>query len=342
MPFILFPRYSFVQDGSLSAESCYPDPSMCLPISTPANLAFEATGIGSTLSDRFYPHTASMYFIAVAPDEPCRTDTQTSGVFTPYWPFIQNSSGLFDGGFSGTLSDAVGGVFNDNNGNDTFDDYNAPHVSIVTGPSGFPIPINHITYQIAVGQCFKLQCILDIYSNGSIIKRFFFGCTNCFIRIAENGCYTSLLQYRNDSNAFDFGYLSLDQNNNNLLGGFYNSVELPMYLRDPIMNDDSKVYTRSDGSIVKLYERKEEQYTLETDLMPYTWLKALDVALSHDTVTISNPNAAAFDSVNTARSFQKKENFDIEYQKGPLTAFGKGTCKLLNANPVHLYNNNCS
>jgi hypothetical protein len=108
------------------------------------------------------------------------------------------------------------------------------------------------------------------------------------------------------------------------------------------MENDQKVYTRSDGTIVKLFERKEEAYTLETDLIPYAWHKALDIALSHDTVTIANPNASSFDPVNTATQFIKKDNYEIEYMKAPFTSYGKGFCKLLNADPIHLINNNCA
>jgi hypothetical protein len=197
-----------------------------------------------------------------------------------------------------------------------------------------------------VGECFKFLVILDIKFNDpdpphdeTIIYRHIGGCTNCFIRTAAADCYTSVITYSNDEDAFDFVY-NFDTGSPAI--HVQNKVELPFYLRDPVMNDDTKIYTRSDGSIIKLYERKEEQYLLETDMMPYTWLKALDIALSHDTVAIQNSNISAFDSVNTAANFQKKENFEIEYQKGPLTALGKGSCKLLNANPVHLYNNNCA
>jgi hypothetical protein len=108
------------------------------------------------------------------------------------------------------------------------------------------------------------------------------------------------------------------------------------------MENEQKVYTRSDGSILKLYERKEEVYTLETDLLPYAWHKALDIALSHDNVIITNPNAASFDPLNTATQFVKKDNYEIEYNQAPLSALGKGTCKLSNASPIHLINNNCS
>jgi hypothetical protein len=192
---------------------------------------------------------------------------------------------------------------------------------------------NALSYVSSMRYCVSSRAIK------SIPYRIQMGCTGCFRRITPDSCYTSVLTYSCPDDTFDFTY-QIPNGSSTITT--VNTVELPIYLRDPVMNDDTKVYTRSDGSIVKLYERKEEQYTLETDLMPYTWLKALDIALSHDSVSIINTNAAAYDRINTAQNFQKKENFEIEYQKGPLTALGKGTCKLLNANPVHLYNNNCS
>ncbi|MBS1686956.1 MAG: hypothetical protein JSS76_19620 [Bacteroidetes bacterium] len=319
---ISFPRYSFVQAQPDPMRedvptSCYPDPRSCLPISTPVNLAFQITA-GDSISPPFFTaYTGSFYAYAVPVNESIRWTTQTSGTFETHTPFIKSSFRLYNVGY-------VTAMFDDATYNDSFQ-----------------------AYPIAVGECFKLQFVYDeIYSSTQTIhQRYYLGCSTNFIRVPVNECYTTLLQYRNPKDTFDFSYYNPNESTGhegeNNLGYYYNKVELPIYLKNPVMNDDTKVYTRSDGTIIKLYERKEEQYLLETDQMPYTWLRALDVALSHDTVLLHNSNLSSFDPINTAIFFQKKENFEIEYQKGPFSAFGKGNCKLLNAQPVHLYNNNC-
>jgi hypothetical protein len=153
--------------------------------------------------------------------------------------------------------------------------------------------------------------------------------------VPAEDCYISALSYSNGDSAFAFNYDSAPS-------GYVNKVELPMYLRDPLLTNDQKTYTRSDGSIKKIYERKEEMYILETDTVPYTWLKNLDVALSHTNVIIVNDNADAVDPVNTATQFVKQDDMEIQYISGGYTNFGKATVKLVNAAPVNLINNNCS
>jgi hypothetical protein len=191
------------------------------------------------------------------------------------------------------------------------------------------------TIAITVGTCFRFSLVWDVVdTTGVLLYRYFFGCTNSFVRMAADQCYTSVLGYTNAADSFDFHYSGPD-----VIATNY--IELPFYLRDPSLPTDQKIYTRSDGSNVVLYQRKDEQYTLETDLLPYTWHRALDVALAHDTVYITSGTSGSFDPLHTATPFVRKENYEIEYMKAPLSAFGKGTCTLLNADPVHLINNNC-
>lgn len=317
---ISFPRYSFVQAQPDPMRedvptSCYPDPRACLPMSTPVNLAFQVVAGDSLTFPSFPTYNSRFYAYAVPVDDPIRWDTQTSGTFATHPIFIK--------------TDVIDWTYTPG--------YILAHFDNATGNDSFQ------AYPVAPGECFKLQFVYEVYyvSGGAIHERHYLGCSNCFVRVPMDQCYTTLLQYRNDTNAFDFLCYYQDSNGTNSAANFYNKIELPMYLKNPVMNDDTKVYTRSDGSIIKLYERKEEQYLLETDLMPYTWLRALDVALSHDTVVISNANLSSYDPLEPPIFFQKKENFEIEYQRAPFSAFGKGTCKLLNAQPVHLYNNNC-
>lgn len=364
----VYPRYSFVQNGDPYTEGCNGDPKFCLPLSDPANLRFEVK-LNNMNCFSFTPDYTNDNFFAVpvpcdfvcAPTEQTpsiTTGTGFEGTFTdhhdlisllPFALIVAEHERLPIGSDVNIYFDTVpfaqttGAVFAP-----TFDSRSSlgvPYtvggytvVSVTGHDSIRPLPPSapvDILTTIEVGQCFKLQLIyehLDGPGGNVLYRQFIDGCTNCFIRTVPDECYTSVISYRNPTDTFGFTYFNTST---------FNIIELPVYLRDPVMENDQKVYTKSDGSVVKLYERKEEKYTLETDLMPYIWHKALDIALSHDTVTITNPNASSFDPVNTATQFVKSDNYQIEYMKAPLSSLGKGTCKLINATPVNLINNNC-
>ena len=331
----IWPRYSFVQDSGTDAMAdCYPDPKLCLPLSSWKNLAcqvqVDATVPLSVLAF-FSDSYSSIYLTPVAPDFACS--------------YVIESS--YGSGYSHTHFPAIGDYFS------IYDTRTSPYVSLYLElPYGSgnmdDVTTSNNTIAVPIGSCFKFALVWDVYNSaGSLIFRSYYGCTNCFTRTNPNECYTSVLAYTNaevhddnptdlinPSDAFDFHYTGTITP--------YNIVELPFYLRDPTMPTDEKIYTRSDGSNIVLYQRKDEQYTLETDLIPYFWHKNIDIALSHDTVYISNPNASSFDPLNAASRFVRKGNYEIEYMKAPFSSFGKGSCKLLNAEPIHLINNNCS
>lgn len=320
----IWPKYSFVQDSSVSGDtSCYPDPALCLPLSSWNNLScqvlVDATQPNLVLAASIGGVYSLIYLTPVAPDFACSYDQEFvgTGFSHVHHPVISDAFGIFDTG--PTINSAY--IYFDTT-------YGVGDMDLTTTTNN--------TISVPMGSCFKFALVWDIYSPTNVLTfRFYFGCTNMFRRTAADDSYTSVVRYVSPSDVFDFHYTGPH------ITMPYNSIELPLYLRDPVMANDQKVYTKSDGSLVKLYERKEEVYTLETDLLPYAWHKALDVGLSHDSVIITNANAASFDPLNTATQFVKKENYEIEYNKAPLSAFGKGSCKLSNANPIHMINNNC-
>jgi hypothetical protein len=350
----VYPPYSFIQAGDPTTQGCTADPLFCLPLSDPSHLIFQVQmyNLGTI------PANYNLFAVPVPCDaacvdsweEPPPAHSITGGTIYPalisLLPYALIYSEHYDPPYPAdpytVFFDTVPSVTT--SGSDfvaTFDARSTLPVpntlggySIGSIPPVVPSDPANILTTIDVGQCFKLQYIYEVYGTSRsdvLFRHYIGGGTNCFVRTTQDECFTSVVKYINSSSVFgfDYGY------------NIPNIVELPMYLRDPLMENDQKVYTKSDGSLVKLYERKEEIYMLETDLMPYIWHKDLDVALSHDTVTITNPNLSAFDPLNTAAQFVKKENYAIEYQKAPLSALGKATCKLSNAMPVLLINNNC-
>lgn len=341
---ISYPPYSFIQNSPPLTGDCYPDPAQCLPLSSNKHLKFYTSmdGIDYDMINTYLTedpqYYALPYLAVVPPDYDC----------TPR-SYINHTAALLGPGMVPLvtfLGSTAFELYVDGTHRYCNAFFNAPDnidLSTLSANDNIGTAATHQNYAPATGECFKLMLLIDVrmddhYYGTKTHFRQIVGCVSCFVRTAGD-CYTSVITYSDPEDSFGFRYQMHDYYGDDIQ--MENKIELPLYLRDPVMNDDAKVYTRSDGTIIKLYERKEEQYLLETDRMPYTWLKALDIALSHDSVRIENGNARSFDSVNTAKYFQKKENFEIEYQKGPFSAFGKGSCKLLNAQPVHLYNNNC-
>ena len=326
----VWPIYSFVQDSGVSDDNdIYHDPAMCLPLSSWLNLKCQVIldftnpfaqiagiyGAGGSA-------TSKVYLTPVSPDFACSYAVQDfTGAHRPV-PLLHHD-----------VIESPAGPPADNSGTNIQLYFENPRDG---GDMSLTTLANN-TITIAVGDCVKFALVWDIIrpSDSALLYRNYFGCTNMFRRTDANSAYTSVISYRNESDAFGFHYTGPNYGSN------HNLIELPCYLRDPTMPSEEKVYVRSDGSSQLLYQRKDEQYELETDSMPYVWHKNLDIALSHDSVSITGPNIRAFDPVNTASEFVKKDNYEIEYNKAPFSAFGKGQCKLINANPVHLINNNC-
>jgi hypothetical protein len=324
----IWPIYSFVQDSSVTdSNAIYPDAEINLPLSSWNNLKCQVQIDGSgplSFIGGVGGSTSLIYLTPVDPDWTCTYNVESLGVTTPHFPshthhpVIYDLAAIYD---TGAASPYVYIYFNLPNDGGDMD-------TTTTANNTISVPI---------GSCFKFALVWDVISPlGTHIARYYYGCTNLFRRIPADSSYTSVVSFSNLSDAF--GY----HNSGPIAIQPVNAIELPVYLRDPELASEQKIYTRSDGSNQVLYQRKDEVYTLETDTMPYLWHKALDIALSHDSVSIQSPNTTAFDPLNAATQFVKKENYQIEYNKAPFSNRGKGTCKLTNADPIHLINNNCA
>jgi len=320
----LYPRYSFVQEVDAPSGACGSGDKFCLPLSSNANVAFQVTLRNISVLQTGAAYPTDPYLAVVPSDFACSYDTiDYTGGMHPLFRQLQRFAFSNHYEYLTMPSFSVPGT-----GRFFFDtpDIDFDSLTVVDN-----------TFVPAVGDCFKFAIVWDTVDGvGDVLYRTFFGCTNCFVRIDADDCYISVLSYANNlyNNAFDFDY--------SYAVNFKNIVELPMYLSVPEMTNDQKVYNRSDGIEVKLYERKEESYMLKTDYMPYYWHKSLDIALSHDTVNIASGKAGAYDPYNTAVKFVKKDNYKVDYLKDIFSSLGKGSVKLVNANPVSLYNNNCS
>ena len=200
----IWPRYSFVQDSSADdAADCYPDPKLCLPLSSWIHLACQVQVDGTVPLAllAFEPGaTSRIYLTPVAPDWPCSYDVETSigGFAHTHYPVIGD---LFESYDTGTASPYVYLYFDYPLDSGSMDDVTTVNNTITVPP----------------GSCFKFALVWDVLAaDGSLLQRHYYGCTNLFRRTGLNDPYTSAIIYINAewngssysgySDAFDFHY----------------------------------------------------------------------------------------------------------------------------------------
>lgn len=127
---------------------------------------------------------------------------------------------------------------------------------------------------VDIGECFNIVISFEVdevrYTSTSI---------TCLQRVADT-CFTSKLEYSNNENAFGFIY-----NTNQT-----NTIRLPIYFKNPVVQNDQKVYVRSDGSRKKLYAKLAKKWLGLVDMATEEIHQKLVVALSHDLVTFTTDN----------------------------------------------------
>lgn len=153
-----------------------------------------------------------------------------------------------------------------------------------TGVFGGSTPIYNIycsffssdlTAGLSDGDCFNLTLFA-----GTVSPRIFVS-NQCFKKV-DDKCLTSKLYYTNTSNAYGFYY--------DLGAGQSNTIRLPIYFKEPIVNSEKNVYVRSDGSRKLLSARLAKKYKGIVDHVPEEVHQKLVVALNHDTVRFAPEN----------------------------------------------------
>lgn len=194
-------------------------------------------------------------------------------------------------------------------------------------PNAFP------GFNFQCDECFFIQIIKTVRGENpdqqSQTDRYIYtntivGCIGCFKKICDP-CYTTLIRYRNNENAFGFNY-----NNQN----FYNSVRLPIYLKQPQFPTVRNVFTLSNGNKKKLSSRIEKEWIVETDWMPKEWHEKLVIALEHDRVGIINTNS------NLTSEVMMESSYEIEWQDYLDYPLAKAKFKLKQI-PYNNVNSNC-
>jgi hypothetical protein len=133
---------------------------------------------------------------------------------------------------------------------------------------------NGLLDNVNIGECFSLKVSFDVEE-----VRFNATSNQCLQRIADI-CFTSLVTYSNNENAFDFIY---DGVNSNI-------IRLPIYFKNPVVQNDQKVYVRSNGTRQKLYAKLAKKWLGLVDMATEEVHQKLVVALSHDFITFTTDN----------------------------------------------------
>jgi hypothetical protein len=256
MPTVIsIPDFSFVSTQYAPPANCNDIPTLCIPVSNFADLAWQLKVVSRTPPGEDEEYS----YYAVATKEPCAATELES--YTPQ--FIGDYYELED---------------------------NADYEGLIhfTGSDDTEWPDD-----IAVGDCFRIfiyQDLLDCETRPcSVIERTKLYCSVCFQRV-DDTCFLSRLVYSCNENSFGFIYKDGAIVDGYVAADIPNVVLLPFYLKEPTNTSDSDELVLSDQSIVKLFEVIQEVWTIETAALPYDILRKLKVAFAHDNVDIYNSN----------------------------------------------------
>ena len=103
------------------------------------------------------------------------------------------------------------------------------------------------------------------------------GESNVFVSVDDDG-YSSRLEYRSGEDNFGFTYS---------LSRFFNTVRLPLHLKEPRFSQSREVYAMLSGRQKILAASVRDEYDLETDYMCGEMHNQLIIALMHDEVYIN-------------------------------------------------------
>jgi hypothetical protein len=146
-------------------------------------------------------------------------------------------------------------------------------------------------------------------------------CSNvCFKRIYST-CYTTLVKYYNDEDAFCF--YAKDT--------YYEQIRLPLHLKSMQPERKTKGYQKSNGEMVKLSDRITKSYLLKIDYMPEQMHNKLAIALAHDNVLLTDDVKLFNDT-----AIISQDDYKINWSDNDNISLGNAETK------VYLQSNSCS
>lgn len=181
---------------------------------------------------------------------------------------------------------------------------------------------------LSVGECFTI----DIYKHNVLddSEEFLVTCTNCFTKILDT-CYTSLMIYRANNDAFGFYYSDYPN--------YSNSIRLSFYLHSPFKTEEKKQYEKSNGATVITSYRLWKNYELKTDYWDARIHDNFEIALAHNIIVITNPYANIEDEF-----FTNQKPLEIDWQEKDIPGFKAAIAMgaLRMSAPMANVNSNCS
>lgn len=179
------------------------------------------------------------------------------------------------------------------------------------------------------GECFRLiiyriQVDLDVPTTPDLLNGECLGTTNCFTKVSDL-CHTTKIKYQFNEDAM----------------GFYgepstNIVRLPMYLSRPQYPGEETGYQTSEGKWLKLAERVNKEWQLETAWLPDALHQNIRMALSADFIQLWNQNEnLALEGV------YRSEDYNIEWDENVDYPLAKATTTIKKRVLSASVNSNC-
>ena len=177
---------------------------------------------------------------------------------------------------------------------------------------------------LSIGQCFNI--VFYKQSDGLPVT----DCTYTTFQKIQADCFTSVIEYRNNSNAFYFDYSS---------SLFFNRVRLPFYLHSPTFDEERQDYKKSDGSTKQLMFRIWKDYKVKTDYFLQDWLEKFQVATTHDGIYITD----TYNNFDTKRVLRiDKIDFSWIEDEKPFVNIAQAKTTFRIAEAVQNVSSNCS
>ena len=138
-------------------------------------------------------------------------------------------------------------------------------------------PEQDMTGFVGAGECFR-YCILN--SSDTVLS-----CSNLFYR-ETNDCYTSVLNYYNEENGYDFRYVTYDDNGTTRLTE--NQIRLPFYLHQPGFEITENIFRQSNQVRKRTSTQINKTWTGVVGYLSDLQHEKLVIALKHDVVNVEN------------------------------------------------------
>jgi hypothetical protein len=175
-------------------------------------------------------------------------------------------------------------------------------------------PIDFETLEIGCDSCFYLGLTIN---DGEVLY------SNRLCRICD-GCYSTVIEYSCDEDAYDFLYCDFDT---------VNRVRLPFYLKKPQLQDEETVYVKSRGAIQRLKSVTKKEFEGVVEMLPFDQHEKLKAALSHDNVWT--------DGKHYTGGISKSAAYEIGYIDFMDLATAPASFKAM-ATPYNWRNSNCA